>query len=287
MTSKNGMNPILEQFIKKNNGNIFVDSTDFSAGGAATAEATIEEYSCPADAKTLVGMRPVEYPKDQAVAESMMAVFSLQGDYNHMPYEVIGGNIAPSILATGGMLTSPSEFFEVTAPVAGGQKIDVVIEPLDAIAGDRDSAVEFTFTDIDLHSLGIPIQYSKASREVALVNVGKTDGTTLELTDFSVLIEIGAVFTPAALTVEEEANVQLKITCTSLEHQIQTITLEPSGAIADGTVDENSYMGYLARRPCWDRLRAGQGNKVTVTAQFDLSIVLSAAGQVAHYLRWI
>lgn len=273
----------LRELVKKLGGSIWTSVTDVAAGGTATAATRIEQPYVPDDARTLLGWRPVEYATDQAVAESLLSVFSIEGsNYKFQPQEVVCGSVGDSILLTGGILHTPSEYYDVLAPVSGGEQIDIYVEPCDAIAGNRRSAAEFTWTNV---RVPLPTIYSKASREVAISLAGLTAGTTLNISRTHELIEVGGIITHAAHTVEEEAFGTLVIKSTNFT-PIQEIKclLEPTGAISDLAADENSPMVYLARR-C-QRMKFKTENSV-VTADFDLDVAQSNAGQAVHYIRWI
>lgn len=271
-------------FIKQAEGAMWSTITDPTNGGTATARTKLEAHRVPDDARCLLGIRPVEYVADQAVAESQIAVFSIEsGNYKFQPQEVIGGVVAGPVLLNEGMLHTPSEYYDVFAPVSGGESIDIWIEPLDAIAGNRRSSVEFTWSNVKVPA---PTIYSLCSREVSTgTTVGAVPGTTLDLTSTKVLVEVGAVCTSAALTIEEELWGSLKVKSSALGAIQETdILLEPQGTIADLTADEGPTMAYLARRAQWLPFKH---RRASVSASFDLDVALSAAGQFAHMLRWI
>lgn len=282
MPSQNGPSEVVKNLVKQLGGSIWTTCTDVAAGGTATARAQIENMYVPDAARTLLGWRPVEYATDQAADESLMSVFDISGgNYNYQPQEVVCGCVAPSLMATGGLLQAHSEYYDVFAPVAGGEQISVGVEPLDAIAGNRRSGAEFTWSD---KKLGLPVIRSKCSREVAIQNAGVTAGTTLNITQAHELIEAGGVVTVAAHTVEEEAFASLVLKCTAWPINEIKMLFEPVGAIADLAADENSPLTYVARRI--QRLKFSQ-EACTITADFDLDVALSNAGQAAHYIRWI
>lgn len=274
----------VKALIDEMKGALWSTITDPTNGGTATAEATLEQHRVPDAARMLIGWRPVEYAADQAVAESMVSVFSIAGgNYNYQPQEVICGCIGDSILATGGILQQPSEYYDVFAPVSGGEQIDINIEPLDAIAGNRRASVELWWSDI---RIPVPVIRSKCSREVATgTAAGAVSGTSLDITNTHQLIEVGGVISHAAHTVEEEAWASCKLICTGWK-PIQTLKflLEPAGAIADLTVDENTTLAILARRATRLFFKT---DRATVTCEFDMDVALTNAGQLAHYLRWI
>jgi hypothetical protein len=265
-------------------GSIWTSVTNTVAGGAALARTEIENMYVPDKAKTLLGWRPIESITDQAVSESMLSVFDLAGpNYNFQPQEVVCGCVGNGILLdAGGILQAPSEYFDVFAPVAGGEQISVGVEPCDAQAGNRRSGAEFTWADV---KLPLPTVYSYCSREVAEQNAGVTAGTTLTLTHAHTLIEVGAAFTNALPTVEEEINITTILKCNAWPVNELRIMNEPVGAIADLAADEGcSGKCYLSRR--LQRLKFSQ-ESVTVYCDFDLDVAATAAGQAVHMLRWI
>lgn len=271
-------------WIAQNKGAMWTTITDPTNGGTGTGRTRIEQHSVPDAARILLGIRPVEIAADGAVAESQVAVFSIEsGNYKFQPQEVICGCVSGPVLATGGLMPRLSEYFDVFAPVNGGEQIDVWEEPIDAIAGNRRASVEFTWANV---RPPVPVIYSLCSREVASgTSVLAAAGTSLSITNAGTLIEIGAVCTQAALTVEEEMWASLKIKSTALDQVQETdILLEPQSAIVDSTADENSTVAGLARRGVWMPFK---NKTATVTADFDMDVAVTAAGQFVHMIRWI
>lgn len=272
------------EMIEKLGGSIWTSVTNMVAGGAAVARTEIENMYVPDKAKTLLGWRPIESITDQAVSESLLSVFDIQGgNFNFQPQEVICGTLGNGILLdAGGILQAPSEYFDVFAPVAGGEQISIGVEPVDAQAGNRRSGAEFTWADVKLPQ--VPVVYSSCSREVAVQNAGITAGTTLTLTHARKLVEIGSAFTNALPTVEEEANVTTILRCNAWPVNEVRIMNEPVGAICDLAADEGTTQAYLSRR--LQRLKFSQ-ESVTVYCDFDLDVAATAAGQAVHMLRWV
>jgi hypothetical protein len=269
------------EIVKTLGGNIWTECTDTVAGGAALARTQIENHQVPDKAKTLLGWRPIEFPTAQAVAESTFSVFDLSGpNYNYQPQEVMCGNIAPSILAAGTTMQAPSEYYDVFAPVAGGEQISVGIEPLDAIAGNRRALAEFTWTDV---RVPLPVIRSFCSREVALAiaAVGITPGTLLSITDAHELIEAGGAVTPSTNTVQEEIMVTLILKCTALPVNEIRLGFEPCGAAG---ITPGSSATAVTRR--LQRMKFSQ-TACNVTADFDQDVALAVAAQAGHYIRWI
>jgi hypothetical protein len=284
MPYQGGADRWTRQLVDSLGGHIWTDTTDMAAGGAATAEATVESYRIPDKARTLLGWRPIDGGNDLAVAESCVAVFSLTGsNYNYQPQEVVAGTTADAILKDGEYQYGQSEYYDVFAPVGGGETLTVNVEPADAIAGNRRDGVEFSWTDI---RLPLPVIYSQCSREVAVgAAAGRVAGTTLNINNAHRLIEVGGIVTKAAVTLEEDLNVSLEIACTALT-PIQTLRcmFDPVTPYADLTTDFGSAHAYLARRP---QLLNFTSDRASITATFDLDVVQSAAGQGVHYIRWI
>ena len=284
MPAQNGPSEAVKALIESLGGSLWTTATDMVAGGTGTARTEIEQHRVPDAARMLVGWRPIEYAADQAADESILAVFDIAGvNFNFQPQEVICGCVSGSILTdSAGLQQAPSEYYDAFAPVAGGETISVGVEPCDAIAGNRSSAVEFTWTD---KKLPLPVIYSLCSREVAVSAAGITAGTTLNINNAHKLIEVGGVFTPAVTTIEEEALIRLEISCTVLS-PIQSIQalLEPHGAVANLTTDNGSTQTYLARR-C-QRLKFTT-DRATILTNFNLDIAQTAAGQAVHNIRWI
>jgi hypothetical protein len=267
--------------IEQMGGNVWTGCTDTVAGGAAVARAVVEAHVVPDKAKTLLGWRPIETATAGAVAESMLSVFDIQGvNYNFQPQEVMCGNTAGSMLATGTPIQAPSEYYDVFAPVAGGEVINVGVEPLDALAGNRRSAAEFTWTDV---RLPLPTIRSLCSREIAIAiaAVGEVAGLAMAITDAHQLIEVGGCATESVNTAAEELMVSLILRCTALPvNEIRTV-LEPYAGTA---VTPGSNAAYVTRR--LQRMKFSQPS-VTINSAFDVDIALAAAGQAAHYVRWI
>ena len=216
MPYKSGPSPEVLAMIERMGGNVWTGCTDTVAGGAAVARAVVELHVVPDKAKTLLGWRPIETATAGAVAESMLSVFDIQGvNYNFQPQEVMCGNVAGSMLATGTPIQAPSEYYDVFAPVAGGEIINVGVEPLDALAGNRRSAAEFTWTDV---RLPLPPIRSLCSREIAIAiaAVGEVAGLAMPITEAHQLVEVGGCATESVNTAAEELMVTLILRCTAL-----------------------------------------------------------------------
>jgi hypothetical protein len=103
----------------------------------------------------------------------------------------------------------------------------------------------------------------------------------MPITDAHELVEVGGVVTQSVNTVFEEINVTLVLRCTGLPVQEIRAMFEPTGcaAITPGTGN-----AYVSRRI--QRMKFSQPS-VTITSAFDVDVALAAAGQAAHYIRWI
>ena len=279
MPYQSGPSAKVLELVEQCGGNIWTSCTDTVAGGVAVARAVVEMHVVPDKAKTLLGWRPIDVPAALAAAESTLAVFDIQGvNYNFQPQEVICGNVAGSLLATGSMLAACSEYYDVFAPVAGGEVINVGVEPCDALAGGRRSGAEFTWTDV---RLPLPVIRSLCSREIAILAAGVVAGLAMPITDANELIEVGGCATMSASTAIDEINMTLILRCTAMPINEIRIMLEPVGPVA---VTPGSQVAYVSRR--LERMKFSQPS-VTVTADWDLDILLAAAGQAVHYIRWI
>jgi hypothetical protein len=271
------------ELVKAKGGNIWTNCTDTVAGGAAVARAAINAvFPVPDRAKTLLGWRPIETATAGAVAESMISVFDIQGaNFNFQPQEVMCGNTAGSMLATGTPIQAPSEYYDVFAPVAGGEAINVGVEPCDALAGNRRSAAEFTWTDVRLPEL--PVIKSLCGREVAIAiaAVGEVAGVAMPITDAHELIEVGGCATESVNTAAEELMVEMILRCTALPINEIRFPFEPYAGTA---VTPGSNIAYVTRRLI--RMKFSQPT-VVVNSAYDVDIALAAAGQAVHYIRWI
>lgn len=284
MPSRYGPSPEVVKLIAGKGGSIWSTLTDPTAGGTAVAETELEQHRVPDRARTLLGWRPMDYPTNQDVAESLASVFTIDGtNFNHQPQEVLCGTVGDSILLNGGVMHRLSEYYDVFAPVDGGETINVNIEPLDAIAGNRRAAAELTWTTVPL---GVPVIKSQCSREVATgTTTGGVAGTTLDITDTHYLVEVGGVITHAAITIEEPLGGSLQFKCTNWDPIQETqVLLEFCGAIGDLTADQNAPLAGVARRV--QRLKF-KTTRSTVTTLLDLDNGPTGAGQFAHMLRWI
>lgn len=270
------------ELIAQKGGNIWTSCTDTVAGGAAVARAAINAvFPVPDRAKTLLGWRPIDVPAALAVAESTLAVFDIQGaNFNYQPQEVLCGNTAGSILATGTAIQAPSEYYDVFAPVAGGEVINVGVEPLDALAVNRRSAAEFTWTDV---RLPLPVIKSLCGREVAIAigAVGEVPGVAMPITGAHELIEAGGCATESINTALEELMVEMILRCTVLPINEIRFDFEP---YAGSQITPSSNIAYVTRR--LQRMKFSQ-ESVTITSAYDVDLALAAAGQAVHYIRWI
>jgi hypothetical protein len=272
------------ELVAAKGGSIWTTCTNTVAGGAALARTEIENMYVPDKAKTLLGWRPMETPAISAAAESVVSVFDISGgNYNWQPQEVICGCVSDSCLAaTGQLLLSQSEYYDVYAPVAGGEQISIGVEPCDAIAGDRRSGAEFTWTDV---RIGLPVIRSQCSREVALptATAGIVAGTTLPITNAHELIEVGGIATHVIAFASEELNVTLILKCSALPVNEIRCMFEGTGQINVAT--PGAITAYLTRR--LQRLKFSQPS-ATIYADFDVDVAIAAAnvGQMVHYIRW-
>jgi hypothetical protein len=210
----------------------------------------------------------------------MMAVFDIQGaNYNFQPQEVICGNVAGSMLASGTPIQAPSEYYDVFAPVAGGEIWNVGVEPTDALAGNRRSAAEFTWTDV---RLPLPTIRSLCGREVAIAiaAVGEVAGVAMPITQAHTLVEVGGIATESVNTAAEELMVEMVLRCTALPINEIRFPFEPYAGTA---VTPGSNIAYVTRR--LQRMNFSQ-ESVTITSAYDVDIALAAAGQAVHYIRW-
>jgi hypothetical protein len=178
------------------------------------------------------------------------------------------------------MFHSESEYYDVFAPVAGGETIAIGVEPLDAIAGNRRCGAEFAWTDV---RLPLPTIRSLCSRETAVAAAaGINAGPALAITDAHTLIEVGGAATHAAITAAEELNVTLILKCTAWPINEIRVLFEPTGSVEVAT--PGGFNAYLTRR--LERLKFSQPT-ATINADYDVDIALTAAGQAGHYIRWI
>lgn len=269
------------ELVKGLNGNIWTSCTDTIAGGAAVARTAFALFPVPDKARTLLGWRPIETATAGAVAESMVSVFDIQGaNYNFQPQEVICGNTAGSMLATGTPIQGPSEYYDVFAPVAGGELINIGVEPCDALAGNRRSAAEFTWTDV---KVPLPVIRSLCGREVAIAiaAVGEVAGVAMPITEAHALIEAGGIATESVNTAAEELMIEFILRCTALPINEIRFPFEPYAGTA---VTPGSNIAYVTRR--LQRMKFSQP-AVTINSAYDVDIALAAAGQAVHYVRWI
>jgi hypothetical protein len=251
-------------------------------GGALLVRTQIENMIVPDKAKTLLGWRPIECATAIVAAESAVSVFDIQGpNYNFQPQEVIGGCTHDSFLgASGGCFPAPAEYYDVFAPVAGGEQISIGIEPCAIRTGNCRAGAEFTWTDV---RLPLPTIRSAASREVAIAiaAVGIVAGTTLNITNAHELIEVGGIATHNAVAAGEELDVSLVLRCTALPLNEIRVMFDPAGETFAAGLTPTA--AKLSRR--LQRMKFSQ-TSATVLADFDVDVALAAAGQAVHYLRW-
>jgi hypothetical protein len=268
------------EMIAQKGGSVWTSVTDMAVGSVAVARTLVEMHVVPDKARTLLGWRPIDCPIAGALAESSLVVFDIQGvNYNFQPQEVICGNVSGSWLgATGGILQSCSEYYDVFAPVAGGEVINVGAEPCDFVAGGRREGAEFTWTDV---RLPLPTIKSLCSREIAIAAAGVVAGLAMPITDAHELIEVGGCATMSVATALDEINMTLILRCTAMPMNEIRVMLEPCGPVY---ATPGGQVTYVSRR-C-ERMKFSQPS-VTMTADWDLDILLAVAGQAVHYIRWI
>jgi hypothetical protein len=178
-------------------------------------------------------------------------------------------------------LNSCSEYYDVFAPVKGGEVINVGVEPCDALGAGRRSGVEFLWTDV---RLPLPTIRSQCSREIAIAiaAVGEVPGLVMPITDAHQLIEVGGCATESVNSAGEELNVTLILRCAAMKPVNEVrVMFDPYGAT---DITPGSSVTYVSRRTV--RQKFSQPS-VTLTSAFDVDIALAAAGQAVHYIRWI
>jgi hypothetical protein len=283
MPHQSGPSAKVLEMIEALGGSVWTSTTPFAAGGAALARAVINAaFPVPDAARMLLGWRGIDCAAAGAVAESGLVVFDIQGqNYNFQPQEIICGNVSGSILATGTPLPGPSEYYDVFAPVKGGELWNVGVEPCDAEAGNRRDAIEFTWTDV---RLPLPTIRSQCSREIAIAiaAVGEVVGLAMPITDAHKLIEVGGCATESVNTAAEELNGTLVLRSTGFKvaQEIRCLFEPYSGS----QITPSSNIAYVTRR--MERQDFKQPS-VTITAALDVDLALAAAGQYIHYIRWI
>ena len=284
MPYQNGPSAKVLEEVERLGGAVWTSTNAFAAGGVAVARAAINAaFAVPDAARTLLGWRAIDCAAAGAVAESALAVFDIQGqNFNFTPQEIICGNVGGSILASGTSLVGPSEYYDVFAPVKGGEAWNIGVEPCDAEAGNRRSTAEFTWTDVRLPQ--IPTIRSQCSREIAIAiaAVGEVAGLAMPITDAHQLIEVGGCATESVNTAAEELNGTLIFRCGAMKpiNEIRVI-LEP---YAGSAITPSSNIAYVTRR--LERQKFSQPS-VTVSGFMDVDLALAAAGQFVTYIRWI
>ena len=274
---------VFDDFIDRRRGIVWTDATDMAAGGTGTGETLFNTaYRTPDAGRTLGGWRSIDCPTILAVAESVGGIFSLQGsNFKFRPQENMG-NTGASTLLEGTSQLSLSNFAEMYAPIAGGETWTLGYEPIDAIAGNHRVGDEFTYTNIRLPL--VPVIYSEFARETAVSAAGITAGAALNINNAHKLLEAGGIFLPAAHTVDEEANITIVLKCTTLPIQTITMMCEPVAPVVNATIDQGEMHAYLTRR---EERMPFSADRTTVNVDYDLDVVLTNAGQAAHYIKWI
>ncbi len=270
------------KIIDEAGGNIFSSVTAFAAGGVGTARTQIESHAVPDNARTLLGWRPIDTGADLAVSEGLGSIFDISGDnYKFQPQEV-PGPVAASILTTGGYAESETEYWDVFAPVAGGEFISIGIEPLDAIVGNRRTAVELWWTE---KRIPVPVIYGLSTRETAVSLAGATSGTDLNINFAHTLIECGGLIVTQVMTIEEEISLSLRINSQVLSpNQGIPVLFDQIPAIADLAIDQGPVSAYVSRRRPREKFLA---EKATITGVYTLDVALTSAAALAHYVRWV
>ena len=286
MPVQSTMSPLVKNHVVNRGGKIWKSTLTGGNVGTGTTQADLTTtFPVPGPARTLLGWRPLSYPDNQASGEGSGIIFSLGGDhFQHRPCEVIGGNIASSVLTdSAGALHAQSEYYDAFIPVSGKEDWTVSAEALDAVAGNQRAMVEFTWTNI---RVSMPIIYSLMSRETAVSAAGLTALTTLSPTKCHHIIEADAATITQVLTVEEETMGEIKYESALLAPvQTDSFGLEPVGALADLSTDNGSVNSYVTRRPnTW--LQAKE-TSLDITCNIDLDQALTSAAAVAWGLRWV
>jgi hypothetical protein len=203
-----------------------------AALGTGTDEATLfSNYRVPSKARQIKKVMPIIHTTAPAAGESILAVLSIGGNDFDTPYEIlcpVGGSHLGTIGANN---TEPPRWHEMNYKVNGNEKLDILGEALDAMAGNARIGMNIWYADYDPT---LPTVKALCTREIAVATSGRTVATAISLQNVKKIFQIEAAITGGVVTADEplSANIALK---SSNFNPINTIDFDLIGETVEAT----------------------------------------------------
>ena len=265
-------------------GTLFYDIVGGAATGTGVARVAINAtYTVPQEARELNASLPWMLAAAPAVGESVFGVFDIQGTgFKRQPQEFWGPLGGSRLEATWGQIPSQQPLWEQHHPLAGGETPwSWGIEPIDALADDGRCGLTLAYST---GASEMPYVQGISARELSTGTTAViTNLTTLALQNPKQMVEAGGFATGSTVTADQEIEGIFTVTCQAWQ-DIQThrffAVLMAIEATSGGQVAVD-----FPRLP-FDARFKGTGT-INVTGTYELVTTLTAAGQFAHYLRYI
>ena len=264
-------------------GAVFYDRIRSSAGGTGTARTAVSTtYAIPDAARELIAWAPMCVPAAPSAAESIAAVFDIQGNnFKYGPVEAYAPVAGQHLTAIQGHTPTPQEWWEVRAPVSPQATYSWGIEPIDAQAGDSRAYIDLMYSTV---RTGLPVIHGLATRETALDGAGDSAATTLNVTDAKELVEVAGIATGSTVTADEEIVADMTIRSDSLRPLQQfRFGLQPNTAI-EATSGE-THIDCISRNPTPGFYFSIVNPAIAGTANLDVDI--TGAGQSSFLVRYL
>jgi hypothetical protein len=231
--------------IVKSGGSIFYDrvpngSTITTAAGTGTTRTSITtSYIVPNIAAEVLAVKPIVSPTSLAAADSILAMFDIQGsNFKKQPQQILGPVGSP-VLSAGTMRTTPSEWWKVCAPVVAGDQYDWGVTPLVADTHNFKAAYDVMYSSI---RSGDPTIYSQVSAVSSFTAAGLGTQISLQLTAADGLYEMStAVAGESAVVAQEKTTSTTNVQCSAMS-PIQSFTYgnEPTSTVVSTSGDNQT-----------------------------------------------
>lgn len=273
--------------IQKRGGAVFYDrvpagTANGTAGGTGTSRTSITtSYSIPSTAQEILAIAPGLAPTAEAAADSLMAMFDIQGNaFKRQPQQVLGP-IGSVMLSVGSMRMTPQEWWAVRAPVQNGDQYDWGVTPLIANTHNFKAWVDVMYSTIPS---GDPTIYSQVSAKTSFNSAGSNSTSTLTLTAANGLYEVATGLSPeTAAVAQENMIVSTTITCPALD-PIQSFTYGQDAPATIGATSGDTQVPQISRYLCVGQRFKVSNPVLTYTSTLDVGTTNNVS--VAHCVRY-
>lgn len=232
---------------------IFYDIVGPTAVAAGTGRSTISStYKVPSAARELLGVYLQINNTAPGAAEPFSAVFDIIGtDFRYQPCELLFPIGHSTVGEVDCVLVTPSEFWQINAPLEGTETLNLGCQPSVTMAGGGFAAVTMVYSTV---RTGLPVIYGKFP-STRFTATGTTAATSTALNAITVsnavkMYEIigVAVLVPKA---DEEVMTYMTLNCTQWS-PIQTVkfmneALQTSGGATTASPTKLTRLPFDAR----------------------------------------